>query len=286
MIHTPPTDMPPISNALYIVATPIGNLWDITYRAVAVLSAVDVIFCEDTRTSAKLLSAFGISTKTLSYHDHNGKQQRPKILDMLNKGKSIALISDAGTPLINDPGYKLTDMIITQGHTVIPIPGVSAPLTALMGAGMPSDIFTYIGFLPSKTTAKKAIIQGFCHTQGTIITFDSPRRLPDTLRCIGDIHPTATVGIARELTKKFEQFARFKGADITDDIINSIPKKGECVVLIRLPKPHIVEFDIPHLLRTHMQHSTLKNAVQVVTDITGQPKKSIYKQALKIKNES
>ena len=107
MLHTPPTDMPPISNALYIVATPIGNLWDITYRAVAVLSAVDIIFCEDTRTSAKLLSAFGISTKTLSYHDHNGKQQRPKILDMLNKGKSIALISDAGTPLINDPRLQI-----------------------------------------------------------------------------------------------------------------------------------------------------------------------------------
>ncbi len=280
-----PTSSPPrVESALYVVATPIGNLWDMSYRAVAMLQGVDVIFCEDTRTSATLLHAFQIHTKTVSYHDHNGHIQRPKILKMLQNGMSIALISDAGTPLINDPGYKLVHAVVQAGYKVVPIPGVSAPITALMAAGMPSDVFTYLGFLPHKSTAKRNFLKKLRPEQGTIIVFDTPRRLGDTLCILRQDMPDCMVVVAREMTKKFEHFTRLCARDITDDIIQSIPTKGECVLLLRYPEKNI-DINIDALLVMHMREKSLKDAVHIVADISQMPKKTIYKHALQIKKQ-
>ncbi len=291
MTDTPPILSPPVplqvstvENALYIVATPIGNLGDISYRAVAILQAVDVIFCEDTRTSAKLLRAFHIDTKTLSYHDHNGDVIRPKILQMLQDGKAIALISDAGTPLVNDPGYKLVDAAIQAAHKVIPVPGACAPLTALMAAGLPSDVFTYLGFLPHKSTAKRKVLNALTPQQGTVIVLDTPHRLGDTLRILQQDVPACQVVVARELTKKFEHFVRIQAQHISEHIIQQIPTKGECVLLLRLP-PQPTDIDVDALLVQHLHRHSLKDAVNRVADISGVAKNTVYQRALQIKNQ-
>lgn len=279
----PPSAMHFIENVLYVVSTPIGNLWDMTYRAVQVLHGVDMIFCEDTRTSAKVLGAFDIKTPTMAYHDYNGDIQRPKILSMLDSGASIALISDAGTPLINDPGYKLVQACVGSGYRVVPIPGVNAPITALMGAGLASDRFCFVGFIPNKDTAKRKFLQSLQADFGTIIAFESPHRLHDTLRVVSEVLPHADVVVARELTKKFEHFFRSKAVDITDIMLAHIPPKGECVILLRLPVSD-GDTDVDTLLCDCLKTMSLKDAVDYVFSVASVPKKTVYQRALFLKH--
>lgn len=270
---------------IYLVATPIGNRQDITFRAVHVLTHCDAIFCEDTRISRKLLSSFSISTKIYSYHEHNGEKMRPKIYSAVQEGKRIALICDAGTPLISDPGFKLVQGAIKRGMAVVPIPGVCAPVTALMAAGLCSDRFIFLGFLPRKILARETLFQGLTTAMGTVIFFERPNRLEDTLRCLVKAHPTADVVVARELTKKFEHFIRGTARDVLQNI-GAIPKKGEMVLLVCVKGDDHNMPDVDTLLLRALKVMRIRDAVAVVAPSTAMSKSDIYKRALRLVQEN
>ena len=273
----------PLENALYVIATPIGNLQDMTLRGLNALMGVDVLACEDTRTTQKLLDAFQIRIKTIPYHDHNGASMRPKINQYLTDGKSVGLVSDAGTPLVSDPGFKLVRDVLHAGHKVIPLPGASAPLTALCGAGLPSDSFTFAGFLPQKSGARQSALQKFCDYNHTLIFFESPSRLCDTLADMQNILGNRPVVVARELTKLYEEF---KSGDFNTLIqhYQQTPPKGEIVILLGAPDTPQSDYDIDTLLRQALKDNSTKDAAHMVAEITGRPKKEIYQRALTLKD--
>ena len=215
---------------LYIVATPIGNLKDFTFRAIDTLKEVDFVFAEDTRNSVQLMKHYSIETKLDSYHEHNNIQKIPKIINLLNEGNDIALISDAGTPTISDPGYKLIRACIDEKIDVIPIPGASAVTTALSASGLPSDSFFFLGFLPQKKGRKKKI--SFLKSlDNTIIIFESPHRLLKTLKELHDELGERPVVVARELTKLYEEIIR-GNFDSIIEYFESKKVKGEIVIII------------------------------------------------------
>lgn len=215
---------------LFVVSTPIGNLGDITYRAVEVLKSVDYIAAEDTRHSRILLNHFNFKYSLLSYHENNSSQQIPKILNKINSGLNIALISDAGTPGISDPAYRLIREIIKNNTAIIPIPGVSALLTAIMTAGLPTDRFIFEGFLPPKK-GRKSRIENIKNETATLIFYESPRRLFRTLNDLYKILGNRPAVVCRELTKLHEQFKRDSLQGLIEYYSNANPK-GECVVLV------------------------------------------------------
>jgi len=218
------------SGKLYIVSTPIGNLGDFTFRAVDVLKEVDLVAAEDTRVSGRLLKHYEISTPMLPYHDHNKEQATPGLLRKLDKGDDIALISDAGTPLISDPGFYLVRAAVKQGVEVVPIPGASAMLAGLVAAGLPSDRFTFEGFLPRKK-GRQTRFKLLAEDPRTIILYESPHRVARTLRDIGDHMGDRQVVIAREITKKFEEFIRGSVSEIREQL-DTRSIKGEVVIMI------------------------------------------------------
>ncbi len=216
---------------LYIVATPIGNLADITYRAVQVLKEVDCIACEDTRHSLKLLNHYQISKPLLSFYAHNQQGRIPQIIEKLKAGESIALISDAGTPGISDPGALLISKCIQEEIKVVPIPGACAAITALCASALPTDRFYFQGFLPLKPGKKRKVLENLKTLEATIIIYEAGNRMSGLMKEIAQIYPEAQVVIGRELTKMYEEFLRGKAADLSE----KIPReglKGECVVLI------------------------------------------------------
>ena len=218
---------------LFIVATPIGNLQDITFRAVDTLKHVDVIACEDTRTSRKLLDFYGISTKLIPCHDHNENKAAQQIMGLLLEGKDVALISDAGTPLINDPGYHVVHLLRKEGFDVVTIPGASSPIAALAASGLPTDIFTYLGFLPRKGKARSALLQRIQQAKDTQVFLESPKRILKTLQALQDL---AGMGnrpcvVGRELTKMYEEFIH----GTLDEVVAHFQAhdgRGEMVVMI------------------------------------------------------
>ena len=215
---------------LYIVATPIGNLKDFTFRAIDILQEVDHIFAEDTRTSITLMKHYNITTNLDSYHEHNKTQKIPKIIKLLNEGKNIGLISDAGTPTISDPGYKLIRACIDEEINIIPIPGASAVTAALSASGLPSDSFFFLGFLPKKKGRKKKI--SFLKSlENTIIIFESPHRLLKTLRELHDELGERPIIVARELTKLYEEIIRGNFNSVIE-FFESKKVKGEIVIII------------------------------------------------------
>ena len=215
---------------LYIVATPIGNLKDFTFRAIDTLKEVDFVFAEDTRNSIQLMKHYKIETKIDSYHEHNNVKKIPKIINLLNEGKNIALISDAGTPTISDPGYKLIRACIDEEINIIPIPGASAVTAALSASGLPSDSFFFLGFLPHKKGRKKKI--SFLKSlDNTIIIFESPHRLLKTLKELHDELGERPIVVARELTKLYEEIARGKFESVIE-YFESKKVKGEIVIII------------------------------------------------------
>lgn len=218
------------SGQLYIVSTPIGNLADFTFRAVEVLKAVDLIAAEDTRVSGRLLKHYEISTPMLPYHDHNKEQATPGLLRKLENGDDVALISDAGTPLISDPGFYLVRAAVKQGVDVVPIPGASAMLAGLVAAGLPSDRFTFEGFLPRKK-GRQTRFKLLAEDPRTIILYESPHRVARTLRDIGEYMGDRQVVIAREITKKFEEFLRGSVSEIREQL-DTRSIKGEVVIMI------------------------------------------------------
>ena len=275
-------------SGLYLVATPIGNLQDITLRALELLKVADLVACEDTRVSGKLLSYFGIKAPLLSYNDHSDERQRDKICNALAQGKIVALISDAGMPLISDPGYKLMQHITELGHYVTSLPGASAPLMALQLSALPSDKFCFLGFLPSKSKARADTLTAWKQTQATLIAFETAPRLLATLTAIQEIYGDRKVAIARELTKKFEEIKRDKVSALISAIEENGPPKGEIVLVIAPPgeetQAEYSEEEIDQLLRQHLGQFSLRESVDMVTELTGRKRKDIYKKALDFKD--
>ncbi|MEM9105430.1 MAG: 16S rRNA (cytidine(1402)-2'-O)-methyltransferase [Pseudomonadota bacterium] len=223
----------PIDPALYLVATPIGNLADVTLRALQVLTAADVIACEDTRVTRTLLSRYGITGRPVAYHEHNADKAGPKLIAALSQGQSVALVSDAGTPLVSDPGYRLVEEALEAGINVVPIPGASAPLAALVASGLPSDSFLFAGFLPTKDKARRDRLTALAHVPATLLFFESPRRLATTLNAavevLGGDRPAA---VCRELTKLYEEVRRMPLGALADHYASADTVKGEIVIAI------------------------------------------------------
>ncbi|HJT25942.1 MAG TPA: 16S rRNA (cytidine(1402)-2'-O)-methyltransferase [Pyrinomonadaceae bacterium] len=217
---------------LYLVATPIGNLADITHRALQVLSDVDLIACEDTRHTHKLLNHYGLYTKTISYHEHNEQQRATELIDRLKQGTNVAVVSDAGTPSISDPGFRLVRAAIENEIVVVPVPGPSALITALIAAGLPTDEFFFAGFLPSRTNARRARLTELQSIPGTLIFYEAPHRLAATLKDAYEMLGEREAVVARELTKLHEDIRRGKLSQLTADYAEKTDVRGEIVVLI------------------------------------------------------
>ena len=273
----------PIAPGLHVVATPIGNLRDISLRALATLSAADLILAEDTRVTRVLLAHYGITTPLWAYHEHNAAEMRPKVLKLLEKGQALALVSDAGTPLVSDPGYKLVEGAIENGYAVTAIPGASAILTALVVAGLPTDRFFFEGFLPNKSSARQTRLSELAVIPGTLVFFESPHRLQAMLKDAGHILGNRQAAVARELTKFFETVRRGHLSDLLALYENEPTPKGEIVVLIGPPdaeqKPQNDDA-VDQLLLRHMTQLSLKDAASVVADETGIPRRIVYARAV------
>src|SRR5215471_14411877 len=223
---------PGMTGTLYIVSTPIGNLEDITQRALRILREVDLIACEDTRHTRKLLNHFGIETKTISYHEHNESERAYELCEMLAMGKSVALVSDAGTPLISDPGFRIVSLAIEKGLTIVPVPGANAAIAALSAAGLRSDTFFFAGFLPSRAGARIARLEQLRSLNATLIVYEAPHRIEATLRDAADILGPRDAVLARELTKLHEEFARGTLSQLAETFTDKNKARGEIVLLI------------------------------------------------------
>lgn len=271
---------------LFLVATPIGNLADITLRALAVLQRADIVYCEDTRHSAKLLQHFAIHATTRPLHDHNEDSERGRVLRDLEAGKRIALISDAGTPLISDPGFKLVRDCAAAGHPVHCIPGPSSVITAIAVSGLPTDAFYFTGFLPPKQAARRARLSDLKSIPGTLIFFEAPQRAADTLADMAELLGARDAVMARELTKLHEEIARGSLAALAADV-KLRDLKGE-VVLVVGPSAAIEATDeeIEARLQAVLRSMSLKDAAKAVADALSVPKSRVYDLGLKIKDRS
>lgn len=272
----------PLATALYCVATPIGNLGDITLRALQTLSGVDLIACEDTRVTGKLLKRFGIETRMVSYHDHNADKQAPYILKMLDEGKCVALVSDAGTPLISDPGFKLIQDVLAAGFDVVPIPGVSSPIAALSVSGLPTDTFLFAGFLPPKKGARKARLLALSDIQATLIFLESPKRLVDSLAdCATILGDGRSCVVAREITKLYETFSRGSLGDLSVQFANQETPKGEIVLLVGPAGNKEIDQDtIDAALLALLENHRVKDAAEKLAIETGLARRDLYQRAL------
>lgn len=221
-----------MAGTLYLVSTPIGNLEDLTYRAVRILKEVAAIACEDTRQARKLLDHYSISTPTLSYHDHNESSRTSQLCDRLEAGESLALISDAGTPLVSDPGYRFVKEAAARLIPVVPIPGASSVMAALAASGLPTDSFTFVGFLPPKTGARQRLFASWAGTEETIIAFEAPHRIVESLQELAAILPDRPVVVARELTKLYEEFLRGTATQVSAAVTARGGVRGEITLLI------------------------------------------------------
>lgn len=273
----------PIAPGLHVVATPIGNLRDISLRALATLSAADLILAEDTRVTRVLLAHYGITTPLWAYHEHNAAEMRPKVLKLLEKGQALALVSDAGTPLVSDPGYKLVEGAIENGYAVTAIPGASAILTALVVAGLPTDRFFFEGFLPNKSSARQTRLSELAAIPGTLVFFELPHRLQAMLKDASHILGNRQAAVARELTKFFETVRRGPLSDLIALYENEPTPKGEIVVLIGpadAEKKTQSDDAVDQLLLRHMAQLSLKDAASVVAEETGIPRRIVYARAV------
>ena len=273
----------PIAPGLHVVATPIGNLRDISLRALATLSAADLILAEDTRVTRVLLAHYGITTPLWAYHEHNAAEMRPKVLKLLEKGQALALVSDAGTPLVSDPGYKLVEGAIENGYAVTAIPGASAILTALVVAGLPTDRFFFEGFLPNKSSARQTRLSELASIPGTLVFFESPHRLQAMLKDASHILGNRPAAVARELTKFFETVRRGRLSDLVALYEKEATPKGEIVVLIGPPDAEQQSHNddaVDQLLQRHMAQLSLKDAASVVAEETGIPRRIVYARAV------
>lgn len=270
-----------LAPGLYLVSTPIGNLADMSFRALAVLIQADHVFCEDTRVSLKLFSHFGVRRRLDIYHDHNADRARPRVLELLASGRSVALISDAGTPLVSDPGCKLVREARRQGAFVTSVPGPSAAMAALAASGLPTDAFFFAGFLPARETARRKRLEELAHVPGTLIFYETANRLAAAIDDMRQAWPGREPVVARELTKLHEEFIP---GDRLDELLREGPLRGEIVVLAPPPVEQIADDEkIVSELQRHMQNASLKEAVELVARELKIGRKRVYSEALKLK---
>jgi 16S rRNA (cytidine1402-2'-O)-methyltransferase len=268
-----------VSGTLYLVATPIGNLEDITFRAVRVLKEVDLIACEDTRQTRKLLEHFGIQKHAVSFHDHNEADRSPELLDRVRSGQSVAVVSDAGTPLIEDPGYRLVSLAVAEGIPVVPIPGPSSLLTALSASGLPTDSFYFGGFLPPKSAKRRKELEALRDLRATLIFFETPHRILESLDDVAAVLGGRPVVVGRELTKLHEEFLRGTASEIRAVLAGRPAIKGEMTLLIGKAPAGEVNEDVPleETLRHFIdQGMSRMDAIKAVAKRAGLPKREVY----------
>ncbi|WP_420406698.1 16S rRNA (cytidine(1402)-2'-O)-methyltransferase [Hoeflea sp.] len=277
----------PLQPGLHLVATPIGNLGDITIRALETLAGADIIACEDTRVSRVLLDRYGISTRPYAYHEHNADRVGPKLMTALETGRSVALISDAGTPLVSDPGYRLAQSAIDAGLPVIPVPGASAPLAALVASGLPSDAFLFAGFLPGKDKARRERLGQFAATEATLMFFESPNRVAATLKSAAEVFGAdRAAAVCRELTKAFEDVRRDTLGALAEHYADA-NVRGEIVLVIgpgSAPPPS--KEDVDGLLARLVIELPAGKAATEAARLTGLPRKDLYQRLLALKERN
>ncbi len=267
---------------LYLVATPIGNLGDVTLRALETLAGVDVVACEDTRVTRRLFDRYGLSTPLVAYHDHNAEAARPKLLARLDAGDAVALVSDAGTPLISDPGFKLVREAQAAGHTVTAVPGASAVMAAVTSAGLPTDRFFFEGFLPPREQARRARLAALADVPATLVFFETGPRIAAMLHDLAAAFGDREAAVCRELTKLHEEIRRGDLAGLARAYDEGAETRGEFVVVTGPPvaatpaEPQ----DVDVLLRRALATLSLKNAVEAVTAATGHKRRLVYQRAL------
>ncbi len=275
----------PLEPALYLVATPIGNLGDITLRALETLAACDVLACEDTRVTRVLLDRYGIRQRPLAYHEHNAAEAGPRLIAALEAGRSVALVSDAGTPLVSDPGFRLVKQALAAGVRVVPIPGPSAVLAALTASGLPSDAFLFAGFLPVKDGQRKARLSELAAVPATLIFFESPRRLAETLAAMAEVYGQRRAAIGRELTKTFEEMRTGRLGDLASHYADAPTPKGEIVICVGPPEAGAdAPEDIDKLLTALAAEMPASKAAAEAARMTGQPKQALYRRLMELKD--
>lgn len=275
------------SSGLYIVATPIGNLRDITLRAIDTLRVADRILAEDTRQTRKLLSAYNIDTPLTAYHDHNVAKMLPRVLEWLEKGEIIAQVSDAGTPLVSDPGFKLVRSVVEAGYKVTPLPGASAPLAALVAAGLPTDRFLFAGFLPSKTKARQSALEEIARLKATLIFFESGKRIVGSLTDMRSVLGDRPAALARELTKTYEEVRRGTISELIASA-EEIPPRGEIVLIIGPAQTAELwsAEEVDQALNNILTEQGAKRASTEIAGLSGWAKRDIYQRALALSKGS
>jgi 16S rRNA (cytidine1402-2'-O)-methyltransferase len=275
----------PVEPALYLVSTPIGNLGDISLRALEILAGADVLACEDTRISRVLLERYGIARRPVAYHEHNAEFAGAKLIDALDQGRSVALVSDAGTPLVSDPGYRLVGQAVAAGHRVVPIPGASAPLAALSASGLPTDSFFFAGFLPQKSKARRDRLSALATIPATLLIFESPHRiaaaLADACAVLGGDRSAA---VCRELTKTYEEIRRATLGALADHYAAVASVRGEIVLVVGPPQPVAAQMaDGEAVLRDLLETMPAAKAASEAARLTGLPRKELYQKLLAMK---
>ena len=281
----------PLAPGLHIVATPIGNLRDMTIRALATLAAADAVFAEDTRVTRTLLAHYGITTPLLAYHEHSTEAVRDKMIARLKAGEALALVSDAGTPLVSDPGYKLVQAAIEAGIAITPVPGPSSVMTALVAAGLPTDRFFFEGFLPQKAGARRNRLEALVQVPATLVLFESPHRLPDMLADAAAIlGADRAAAVTREVTKLFETVRRDTLGNLAARFGEEGPPKGEIVVVIGPATENAAGPDedatLDAALRAALARHSIKDAATLVADETALPRRQVYARALALAREA
>ena len=276
----------PLEPALHLVATPIGNLGDVTLRALEVLAAADILACEDTRVTRVLLARYGISRRATAYHEHNAEQAGPKLVEAVLSGKSVALVSDAGTPLVSDPGYRLVESVIEAGGKVVPVPGASALLAALTASGLPSDTFLFAGFLPAKGGQRTTRLEELKAVPATLVFYESPRRLADSLAAMAATLGDRPATVCRELTKAFEEVRRGTLAGLAEAYAGEETPRGEIVVCVGPPAPRQEEAqDVDALLLSLNAELGASRAAAEVAKMTGGRKADLYRRLMELKGD-
>ena len=277
-----------LAPGLHVVATPIGNLGDVSFRALGTLAAAASVLAEDTRVTRTLLAHYGITTPLVAYHEHNAEEMRPRLLARLNAGEALALVSDAGTPLVSDPGYKLVEAVHAAGIAVTTVPGPSAVLAALVVAGLPTDRFFFEGFLPHRTAGRIERLEALKAVPGTLVFFESPRRVADMLADAHGVLGDRPAAVARELTKYYENVRRGTLSTLAAAYAQEPAPKGEIVVLVGPPgAPEVPQDDsaLDARLAHHLARLSVKDAVAVVAEETGLPRKRVYARAVALKSD-
>jgi len=276
-------EAPPLEPGLYLVATPIGNLGDISLRALATLAAANLIACEDTRVTRKLTDRYGVATPLTAYHEHNSDEALPKIMSRLDEGQAVALVSDAGTPLVSDPGYRLVRAAVERGHHVTSVPGASSALAALSLSGLPNDRFLFEGFLPPKQAARQKRIAALAAIPATLIVFETGPRLAASLADLAEGLGPREAAVCRELTKLHEEIRRAPLQALADHYAGDAETRGEIVIVIAPPpEQETADSDIDAMLRDALARVSVKDAVGEVASATGRARRDVYQRALEL----